>query len=397
MKLVRITTRIYPDLGGPAKHAFNISQFSANPNLQIVAISCLPKSEKKGVKEVQINENFKIVYLPFYSPKLNANFLALSIFFIKFFIYGLFSLIRINKEEKIDLIHVHTPAPSGYIAYVFKIFYGVPYVYTIHGMDYGLSFLLLTEIKIVGKSARSLIVISRSIKDFLINNMHLKKKIYWIPNGINTSEYYHISSKKQKIELINKLKLQDKICQNDFIIIYVGYMIFRQKVKGMIDFLNGFKLFIDKIGDKEEKKKIKLLFIGAGKFLRLLEEEKNRLNLNNNVFLLGHRYNIKDLLAISDLSGLTSYVEGFPNVILEYMASGVPCIGSNVGEIKTIIRTSGFLIKPGDVESIYKNINLFYHSKELRNSLKLRSVKIIKELFEWKKIAENINKIYKKS
>lgn len=394
MRLVRITTRIYPDLGGPAKHSYYLSKFSANTDLQVITISCLPKSKNKKITTVDVDENFKIICLPFHAPELNANILQFILFFIKFFIIGLFTLIKIHRQEKIDLLHIHTPAPSGYIAFTFKLFFKVPYVYTLHGMMYNIPFLFSAEIKIVGRYANDIIVISRKIKTFLVDDLKIKKRIHWIPNGIDPSLYYHSTSKKQKGDIIDHLNLRDIIDQDDFIISYVGYMIYRQKVQGMIDFLTAFKRFLEDIDNIEEKNHIKLLYIGDGKFIDLLKNELDNLKLKNNVFLLGQRQDVKHILAISDLAGLTSYIEGFPNVILEYMASDVPCIGSNIGEIKTIINDTGFLVEPGDINAIYKDIKLFYDSSQLRNRLISNSINKIRNQFDWRKIAEKVKKIY---
>lgn len=394
MRLVRITTRIYPDLGGPAKHSYYLSKSSASKDLQVITISCLPQMEKKRIKEVNINENFKIIYLPFHAPKLNANIFQLIIFFVKFFIYGLYTLIKIHKQEKVDLVHAHTPSPSGYIAFIFKLFFNVPYVYTIHGIIYDIPFLFSIEAKITSKIAKDIIVISRKIGSFLEENLTIKKRIHWIPNGVDPTAYYHSKSKKQKKDIIYKLNLQDIINQDDFIITYIGYMIFQQKVQGMIDFLRAYKIFLDQIDNQEEKSHLKLLYIGDGKFFNLLNSKRDDLKLTRNVYLLGHRQDVKDILAISDLSGLTSYNEGFPNVVLEYMASSVPCIGSDVGEIKSIINDAGFIIKPGDINAISECIIQFYNSKELRKSLTIKSREIIENKFDWKIIANKVKKIY---
>ncbi|GAF77529.1 unnamed protein product, partial [marine sediment metagenome] len=91
----------------------------------------------------------------------------------------------------------------------------------------------------------------------------------------------------------------------------------------------------------------------------------------------------KKILAISDLLGLTSYVEGFPNVILEAMASKVPCIASDVGEIKHIIKDNGLIINAGDINSIAKNIENFYFlSEDKRKQLKENAYKHIRNNFD---------------
>ncbi|MCG8399319.1 glycosyltransferase, partial [Bacillus atrophaeus] len=61
---------------------------------------------------------------------------------------------------------------------------------------------------------------------------------------------------------------------------------------------------------------------------------------------------VEELYAISDLKLLLSEKESFGLVLLEAMACGVPCIGTNIGGIPEVIKdgTSGYLVNVGDVE-----------------------------------------------
>ena len=119
------------------------------------------------------------------------------------------------------------------------------------------------------------------------------------------------------------------------------------------------------------------------------------MNLSNNAFLLGKRSDVKDILAISDLCALTSYVEGFPNVLLEAMASKVPCIATNVGEIKTIIGKKGFIANPGDIETISNFLEDFFNYPEIkRTQLMNESYEQVKNNFDLNIIRNKLINIY---
>ncbi|GAH86382.1 unnamed protein product, partial [marine sediment metagenome] len=220
-------------------------------------------------------------------------------------------------------------------------------------------------------------------------------KVHWLPNGIIPPKNSHALSLEEKELIINELNLNSHLDKDDFIIIYVGNMIFQQKVKGMIDFLTGFNNFIVKINPDGLKRGIKLLFIGEGLHSHLLEQKIREFELENHVFLLGRRDDVNIILTISDLLALTSYIEGFPNVILEAMSSKVPCIGTNVGGIKSLIGDTGYLVKPGDIEGIEKKVFNFYKLSELEKiKLGKRAFDRIKNNFDLEIIGKKLFDLY---
>jgi len=342
MKIIRISTRIFPDITGPAKQVYLFSKFCSENNIKTINLACLPK-KKNYIKKKKINENYIIHYLPFHAPGRNAGVLKLFVFFVRFVIFGIFEVFKIIRKEKIDLIHAHSPPPSGFVAYFFHKFLRIPYFYSIHGIEVPIQYISDLDINIIAKKSRKTLVVSRSLEKYLIANYKLNN-IHWLPNTIESKKYFHVSTKDEKEKIIHNLDLNSILKKEDFIISYIGYMIFKQKVKGMIDFLFGFNQFLKKIQLNGEKNKFKLIFIGDGDYLSTIEDKIIGLNLRDNVHLLGRRNDIKEILAISNLLALTSYQEGFPNVILEAMASKVPCLGTNVGEINYIIGNSGYII-----------------------------------------------------
>lgn len=50
--------------------------------------------------------------------------------------------------------------------------------------------------------------------------------------------------------------------------------------------------------------------------------------------------------------------EGFPNVIGEAMSVGIPCVATDIGDSSLVIGDSGWIIPPGDVDSLVKTIKL---------------------------------------
>lgn len=72
-----------------------------------------------------------------------------------------------------------------------------------------------------------------------------------------------------------------------------------------------------------------LTIAGAGNLEALLKENTAQLGLNERVRFIGRIKNVDQCLSEHDCFVLSSFNEGFPNVLLEAMSVGLPCISTN--------------------------------------------------------------------
>jgi glycosyltransferase involved in cell wall biosynthesis len=74
--------------------------------------------------------------------------------------------------------------------------------------------------------------------------------------------------------------------------------------------------------------------------------------LSGKVRLLGLRSDLPRIYAALDIAALSSRTEGFPNVVGEAMATGVPCVVTDVGDARQLVGETGIVVPPADAEAL---------------------------------------------
>ncbi|UDM38223.1 glycosyltransferase [Acinetobacter haemolyticus] len=88
---------------------------------------------------------------------------------------------------------------------------------------------------------------------------------------------------------------------------------------------------------------------------------------------------------------MTSITEGFPNVLVEAMASGLPCISTDVGDAKYIVDQLGAIVPPRDADALAKAIMDYIH---LNTSQKLELKQLTRERVEQNFSIEYVSQQY---
>jgi len=141
-----------------------------------------------------------------------------------------------------------------------------------------------------------------------------------------------------------------------------------------------------------------LIIVGDGPERKNLEELASDLQLSSHVIFTGFREDAHLFYKIMDIFLLTSFSEGTAMTLLEAMATGIPCIGTDVGGNPEIIRDeeSGFVIPSDDEMALAEKISALFANENQIKKMGETGRKIFEENFTADKMAESYQAMYEK-
>lgn len=141
---------------------------------------------------------------------------------------------------------------------------------------------------------------------------------------------------------------------------------------------------------------IYLLVVGDGPERERLETLSADLQLTSHVIFAGFRQDTPCYYKIMDLFLLTSFSEGTAMTLLEAMANGIPCIGTDVGGNPEIIldQETGFIIADNDQGALVKAIMKLYQDRNLLCQMGQASRRRYENLFTVDKMVQSYEKLY---
>jgi glycosyltransferase involved in cell wall biosynthesis len=125
---------------------------------------------------------------------------------------------------------------------------------------------------------------------------------------------------------------------------------------------------------------------------RWMEEAK----LGDKCHLLGRREDVHRFFAALDVAVLSSRGEGLPLAVGEAMASGVPCVVTDVGDAACLVGRTGIVVPPGDPEALANGISiLLSESTETRRERGVAARERIEREFAIPVVAARYRDLYR--
>jgi N-acetyl-alpha-D-glucosaminyl L-malate synthase BshA len=295
-------------------------------------------------------------------------------------------LLRLDREGPFDVIHAVSDGLPSLAAETVKKLRGRRVFITIQGGSLSAGFpgglRGFTARRLAGwalRGADAVHVISRDLAAAAANLG--AKDMTVIPNGIDDTVFKPGNRKE--------LRRQHGISPDTRLVVTVARL---HPVKGLDTLVRAAGLLA------AEVPALSVMIIGEGSERPKLESLISELWLHDRVQLPGamNPLEVAGYLGMADAFVLPSRREGLGIALLEAMASGVPCVGSDIGGIVDVIEdgTTGLLVPVGDAAALAAALRCLLEDKDLARRFREAGLKKVRDGFLWSTILPRFDALY---
>jgi glycosyltransferase involved in cell wall biosynthesis len=229
-----------------------------------------------------------------------------------------------------DLVHLHFPLPLGVSVLIVRALVKRPLVVTVHGNAdvYELPRALEPVTRAVLTRADVVVSVSEDLGDYLRNQMGVPR-VTVIPNGVDVDEFHPAHAARAALTLFSISRLVPR--KNIHVLIAAVDQLAREGAP--------LSLVIAGTGPEEERiRRLADQSSGAVRFIGFIDEARKR-----------------SILSDTDVFVQLSTREGLSIATLEALASGVPCVVSNLPGVREPItpgQTGWYVDDPEDMQSV---------------------------------------------
>lgn len=141
---------------------------------------------------------------------------------------------------------------------------------------------------------------------------------------------------------------------------------------------------------------LRCLIVGDGPLEPTLRQRVQELGLTAQVVFTGHRSQLADIYAATDVLVISSLTEGIPNVLLEAFAHGKPAVATSVGGVPEVLEEgrTGWLVDVGDHQAIARHVVRLLDAPELRAQMGATARATIEQQFSFENRTKALETLY---
>jgi glycosyltransferase involved in cell wall biosynthesis len=309
---------------------------------------------------------------------------------------SLYNLYRLFKKEKPFMVHSITPK-AGLLSMTAAYFAGVPRrIHTFTGLLFPtqkgiMKRVLLYFDKLICRFATHVYPEGNGVRRDLENYRVTRKPLKVIANGnVNGVDLGYFDPDLYNANTISLTRQEYGLDQEDFVFVNVCRLV---NDKGINELVGAFcRLARDNSG-------IKLVLVGGskGESDLLPRETLDTIEAHDQIIALGARKDVRPFLSMADAFVFPSYREGFPNVVLEAGAMGLPAIVTDINGSNEIIveGKNGVIIPPKDETALLQAMQTFIKDRSLLKRLAKVARPMIVNRFERSAVWDAVLEEYK--
>lgn len=270
---------------------------------------------------------------------------------------SLIALVRLFRKERPYIVHANTPKGS-LLSMIAAWFTRVPHrIYTVTGLRFETTtglfrWILVTMERITCRCATKVIPEGQGVRNTLIANKITNKPLEVVLNGnINGIDVGHYAITSDVLE-----DARPYVKQHVFTFVFVGRIV---KDKGINELVRAFVRLYATSPD------IRLLLVGN--FEEVLDPEtKDLIDAYDAIECVGYQKDVRPFFAASDVLAFPSYREGFPNVVLQAGAMGLPSVVTDINGCNEIVveGKNGVIIPKQNEDALYEAMKWMYEHKD---------------------------------
>lgn len=305
---------------------------------------------------------------------------------------GMYKLYKILKKYKPEIVHTwmyHADFFGGIISKLVgikNIFWNIRNTELTKGISVTTRIIALINSILSYFIPNKIICVSESSIKYHSSLFYCKLKMLVIQNGCDTQVFYNNSQKRRSIR--DDLKIPDSA-------IIIGSIGRYNYYKDHLTFINAALDLLSKIHIN-----IDVRFVLLGNDInynnKIISNRLNESFFKHKFYLLGEKLNINNYYSVFDIFCLHSISEGFPNVLAEAMACGLPCISTDVGDASILLQDYNYIVPPKcPILLSEKLLALVYKTNSERDFIGLKNRNLIEVNFSTDYLHNKYDLLYK--
>lgn len=242
------------------------------------------------------------------------------------------------------------------------------------------------------KFASGLVVLNRKLFTLLAEGKW-RNKIHRISNGVNTA-HFHPPTPDQRRAARKRWQLSD----GEKMILFIGSIVPGKGVDTLVSaFMDVQRLHPNSslylVGPMSATEKT----TGRNHYVQNLRALIKEKHLEKKVWFLGQISNVVEIMHAADLFVLPSLSEGMPNALLEAMACGLPCIGSDIPGIRDVITDGrdGLLFEASNHKALATRLEECLNEPERLKNLGIAARSTVEQRFSIQHTARSYQDLFR--